>query len=279
MTRVRVAVIGKFAYDVSLERYLLIGFETLGCEVFRSQGPVEGVDLTVAIKCDWLNPTQMSGTTVLWWTDSTVRFPAFSGLAPKYDRAYLIHDEHLPNPAGGEYPYLPCGYCPATYNKSIRAKTTWDVSFIGTHRPEREWIRDTFYRLSMEGVRCGLFGSGWGPNVERLDLDKALQVLAGSKICLNWSYPLDSVNMRQMEVMGGLGMFLLSDPSPGLKELGLDAGQHYATIAPKTAEYDIKKWLKRPIRRRIIAQRGWEAARGETYAKRCQQILKDAGLR
>jgi len=287
----RVAIIGAFRYDCSLELFLAKGFETLDCEVYRDQGVVGGMDLSVAVKAYWINPDQLSGKRILWWTDHTSRYPEFAELAPKYDLAYTIHDENLQKPGGGEYPFLPCGYDPASCRR-IRSRKVWDAVFIGTYRPEREWIRDELLKLRDRGYKVGLFGSGWPDhhNLEcggRIDQNARRAIVASSKVVLNWMYqpmpgqpgPRDTVNMAFFENLA-MGAFMMADGSEWTRSNGFEPCRSYVPLAgpPGTAEW-VEKWLKRPLRRAYIAWQGREAVRSHTYASRALQMLKDAGLR
>lgn len=273
-----VAVLGKFQYACAMEELWARGFEALGCKVFRSQGPVGGVDLSFAVKTDWINPAQLSGKRVLYWSDFTPRFPAFHELAPGYDLAYTVHDEHIKKPNGGEYPYLPCGYCPQDIRFTGRAKWNYDVCFIGTYRPEREWIRDLFRDLDCMGHSVTLWGNGWGPGVTDVYGEVRNKIIKSSRVCLNWHYPGDSVNMRFFEALA-LGAFQVSDRAPGLEPLGFIPGKHYIPIEETNASAVIDKWLRRPIRRALIARAGHEAVRGHTYASRAKVVLEHAQLR
>lgn len=271
MTDLRVAVVSRWVYKEPLEEMVARGFETLGCEVVRSQGPVPGVDLTCAVKCDWVPPEQMSGKKVQWWVDHTSR-GGFDKLPPGYDLVYTCHDEKVAK-------YLPCGYDPK-FHYRVPGRKVWDITFVGTHRPEREWIRTVFSSLQRRGYSVGIWGNGWGPT-DGLVAGEVYGVtrntiVSHSKIVLNWMYPKDSVNMAFFQALAS-GAFVMSNLG-GLQDLRFRLFEHYVPLRPAPREADFIEWLRRPIQRWLIAKNGAQAVRGHTYAARANVILHAVGL-
>lgn len=246
-------IIGKFAYDVSMERYYLRAFRRLGHEVIVNSDEV--ADVTIVFK-ELPENCELTGKKLLIFTDHTSRFKDyFNSIKDKFDTIFLLHNEDIVD--NKRIFFLPCSYDPEIHHplkKDNQLYIPEDVLFVGTRTIEREFLTKIPYLIK--------YGSGWG---ERPDIDKVRELYSRAKIVINQHYKYDTGNMRDFECIG-YKVFTLSDFSP-----------FKSAITYKNLE-DLKGkiiyYLEHEKEREEIIEKCWLEAKDETYQKRAKQILK-----
>jgi spore maturation protein CgeB len=188
--------------------------------------------------------------------------------------------------------YLPFGCNTLVYNPMLQVpgeiteRYSCQVSFVGNFT---EFRQEYLSRLG-NGMPLNIYGRGWhrsklnGLYKGILEDERHLYPLYRSSrinLWLRGSPDHDSINMRQLEIVGSKG-FLLTHSSRQIEEF-FEPGQEVATYSdPEELREKISYYLRHEEQRQRIAENGYRKVRAShTYvhrAKRLLDILRALGL-
>jgi spore maturation protein CgeB len=192
--------------------------------------------------------------------------------------------------------YFPFGCNQALYRKT-EAPYQYDVSFVGSWHPYREWL---IRRLEKTGVRVLVVGYRWPSGL--VSHDEMINVFNSSRINLNMSNSatwdaryllasprglinrirtpktVEQLKARHFEI-NGCGAFQLSYYVEGL-ERQYDIGREIAVYAdPDDLIRKVKSYLENePLRYRIACAGHARTLRDHTFRSRFEHVFKCMGL-
>lgn len=256
-----IAVLAKWIYQQPLEYFLAKALDSLGHNVVCGNIGVKDMDISLVVKEVKFDLRHLSGLKILYYPDSTQRAcEFFSSIQKHFDFIFLAHNEGIID--NRRIFYLPLGFDPdihTPYPQPLRE--IFDITFVGTYRPEREFIR------TIPNIK--IYGNGWGDPIQEIYKDSLIKLNTYSKIILNHHYTHDTTNMRLYEVLAQK-RFMLTDKAGEFKD-GED-------LVVYTSHDDllekIQFYLLHPDERHRIAENGYNSVQKHSYKSRMETMIK-----
>lgn len=256
----RVAVIGNYLYPYCIEHSFTHAFRELGHTVICSNTAEEDVDISFVLNGKGLDPTNLHGVKVLFFVDSVQRFPDFfSSIKDGYDYIFLALYDKILEKYDNMF-FVMGGYDHVVHKYLPNVRKIYEVTFVGTYRPEREFIR------KIPNIK--IYGNGWGKSIFPIYGHNLTKVNNRSKIILNTTFPGDDYNGRIFEILAQR-CFLLTD-----KHIVFEDGKDLVTYSSEDDLHEkIKYYLSHPEEREKIAEQGYRSVQKHSYTNRVKEIL------
>ena len=256
-----IAVLAKWIYQQPLEYFLAKALDSLGHDVVCGNIGVKDMDISLVVKEVKFDLRHLSGLKILYYPDSTQRaWEFFSSIQKYFDFIFLAHNEDIID--NRRIFYLPLGFDPdihIPYPKPLRE--IFDITFVGTYRPEREFIR------TIPNIK--IYGNGWGDPIQEIYKDDLIKLNACSKIILNHHYTYDTTNMRLYEVLAQKRFMLTDKAGEFIDGEDLVVYKSYDDLLKK-----IEYYLERPDERHHIAKNGYNSVQKHSYKNRMETMIK-----
>lgn len=227
---------------------------------------------------------------VAWATDSIERYPGQMSVLPIVKKMFVMDGGNLNNE---KVTWMPLGFDEGVFQPS-NDTPVFDLLFVGNisgkHYTQR---RDYLRRLRRSSIckthKIGYVGASgsWVENrifrmpgnltwvAKNLPISNLANIISRSRIC---------INIHQEDGMQPVNPMFFAIPACGTCQIAENRGYLARWLRPEI-EYCAVDWanfsetienlLNNPVRRKQIADAGYQASRDHTFTKRVEQILKE----
>lgn len=262
----KIAVIGKWGYQYSLELFFSNALKSIGYEVIESTKAGNNVDISLVLKGEYVNPKCLSGLKILYFPDNIMHFQRlFDKINVFYDYIFVGYASEIVD--NKRVFYLPFGYDPSLHYPLSGIRKRYDTLFVGTYRPERYFITQI--------PKIKIFGNDWaqvGINTLPLYGGALCKVHARAKIVINYHYPGDTSNPRIYETLANNAFLLTDRPASFIDGKDLVVYGSFNDLLDK-----IKYYLAHEDERQTIAESGYKAVQKHTYRDRMKEMMEIVG--